>query len=168
MSTRQSEYLWENLHSELKHVNTRSLFVMRLEVRPILDVGTAPMAHRRIGVVYGGTFEGVRLSGKVLDGGNDWQQVRADGAVALDVRLILKTDDDALISMVYRGIRHGPAEIIAKIEKGQIMEPSSHYFRTSPIFETAAVQYDWLNRVVAVGSGHRSALGVIYSVFEVL
>jgi Protein of unknown function (DUF3237) len=38
----------------------------------------------------------------------------------------------------------------------------------NPLFETANANYDWLNRVVAVGIGHRRADGPIYSIFEVL
>jgi hypothetical protein len=168
MSTRHSENLWENLHGALKQVQTRPLFVMRLEVRPILDVGEAPVGHRRVGVVCGGVFEGDRLSGQVVDGGNDWQQVRADGAVDLDARLLLKTDDGALMTMMYRGVRHGPREVIARIDKGEILDPTTYYFRTAPRFETAVPKYEWLNRIIAVGTGHRSAAGVVYSVFEVL
>jgi hypothetical protein len=119
-------------------------------------------------VVFGGLFEGERLSGEVLDGGSDWQAVRSDGAATLDVRLILKTSDDALISMAYRGIRHGPANIIERIEKGEVVDPTTHYFRTAPFFETAALKYDWINRIIAVGIGHRRVDGPVYSVFEVL
>jgi hypothetical protein len=50
------------------------------------DVGVTPTAHRRTGMVAAGSFGGARLSGKVLDGGNDWQTLRADGALTLDVR----------------------------------------------------------------------------------
>lgn len=168
MVMRRNENLAESLHDSLKTVHTRPLFIMRLDVRPILDVGDAPRGHRRIGVVFGGVFEGDRLSGLVLDGGNDWQHVRHDGAVTLDVRLILRTDDDALITMVYHAIRHGPPDIVARIEKGEIVDPTTHYFRTAPRFETAAHKYDWLNRILAVGTGQRSAQGVVYSVFELL
>ena len=48
------------------------------------------------------------------------------------------------------------------------MDPASYYFRINPLFETAAANYDWINRVVAVGIGHRRADGPIYSIFEVL
>jgi hypothetical protein len=37
-----------------------------------------------------------------------------------------------------------------------------------PLFETAAPQYGWLNKVVAIGIGYRRAVGPIYSIFEVL
>jgi len=55
-----------------------------------------------------------------------------------------------------------------KIDKGEAVDPSSYYFRINPLFETAAEKYDWLNRVVAVGIGHRRADGPVYSIFEVL
>ena len=141
---------------------------MRLNVRKLLSVGATPGAFRRVGVVPGGLFEGERLSGEVLEGGSDWQTVRSDGASALNVRLVLKTNDDALIGMTYQGVRHGPPEVIARIEKGEVVDPTSYYFRITPVFETAAPKYDWINRVVAVGIGHRRAHGPIYSVFEVL
>jgi hypothetical protein len=73
-----------------------------LDVRKLQVVGAAPGAYRRVGVIFGSVFEGERLSGVVLDGGSDWQTVRGDGATILNVRLILKTSDEALISMLYR------------------------------------------------------------------
>jgi len=160
--------LTDNLPEVLSSLRSRPLFVMRLEVRPILMVGATPGGYRRIGVVPGGVFEGERLSGTVLEGGSDWQIVRGDGATTLDVRLTMKTHDGALIGMTYRGFRHGPPEVLARIDKGEVVDPASYYFRTNPLFETADARYDWLNRIVAVGIGHRRADGPIYSVFEVL
>ena len=104
----------------------------------------------------------------MLDGGSDWQTVRSDGSTTLDVRLLLKTDDDVTITMSYRGVRHGPAEVIQRLEKGEIVEPSSYYFRIGPIFEAPNGRYEWLNRLMAIGTGHRFADGPVYSVFEVL
>ena len=158
----------DNLHEVLKAVRTRPLFVMHLDVRKLQIVGAAPGSYRRVGVISGGTFEGERLSGEVLEGGSDWQTMRGDGATTLDVRLILKTSDDVLISMVYRGIRHGPPDIIERIDKGEVVDPSTHYFRIAPLFETASPKYDWINRILAIGIGHRKADGPIYSVFELL
>jgi hypothetical protein len=164
MSTR----LYDDLPEVLKALRTRPLFVMRLDVRKLQIVGATPSAFRRIGVVPGGSFEGERLSGEVLDGGSDWQTVRSDGATTLNVRLVLKAKDEALISMTYRGIRYGPPDVVARIEKGEVVDPTSYYFRINPLFETAAANYDWINRVVAVGIGHRREDGPIYSIFEVL
>ena len=160
--------LRDGLPDTLRELRTRPLFVVHLGVRPLQIVGATPGAYRRVGVVPSGVFEGERLSGRVLDGGADWQNVRSDGSTALDVRLVLETFDDALIGMTYRGIRHGAPDVIARVEKGEAVDPGDYYFRIAPLFETAATQYAWLNNVVAIGIGHRRADGPVYSIFEVL
>ena len=158
---------FDDLPAALKSVSTRPLFVMRLDVRPLQLIGATPGGVRRVGVVPGGVFEGERLSGQVLDGGSDWQSVRSDGSITLDVRLVLKTHDDALIGMTYRGLRHGAAEVMRRLDQGEAVDPADYYFRMLPMFDTAAPAYAWLNGIVAVGVGHRLASGPVYSVFEV-
>ncbi len=162
-----AEMTFDELPQNLQSVVARPIFVMRLNVRKLQVVGPAPGGLRRVGVVFGGAFAGERLSGEVLDGGNDWQIVRSDGSTTLDVRLVLKTTDGAMIGMTYRGIRRGPSDIVARIEAGEVVEPSSYYFRIAPFFETPSPQYDWLNGIAAVGIGHRFADGPVYSVFEI-
>ncbi|MFM0133653.1 DUF3237 domain-containing protein [Paraburkholderia sediminicola] len=157
-----------NLPHTLQSVHTRPLFTMRLDVRPIISIGNTPGLNRRVGIVPAGEFEGERLSGQVLDGGNDWQVVRTDGSTTLDARLVLKTNDDALITMTYMGVRHGPADVMGSLERGEAVDASAYYFRTNPMFETADPRYDFLNRIVAVGIGHRLAGGPVYSIFELL
>jgi len=160
--------LYNELPETLKTVTTRPLFVMRLDVRPYQIIGGTPGGFRRIGVVPGGIFEGERLSGEVLEGGADWQMVRDDAATTLDVRLVLKTNDGALIGLTYRGLRHGPPDVMASLNSGQVVDSASYYFRTNAMFETAAESYSWLNRILAVGIGHRMPAGVTYSLFELL
>lgn len=60
-----------NLHEGLKTIQTRHLFTMRLDIKPIVIVGVTPDGFKRSGIVPGGVFDGERLSGIVLDGGND-------------------------------------------------------------------------------------------------
>jgi hypothetical protein len=163
VSTSLSQALPESLNS----LRTRSLFVLREQVPPLFVVGQTPNGFRRIGLVPGGSFEGERLSGEVVSG-NDWQSVRTDSCVKLDVRLLLKTTDGALIVMTYTCLRAGPPGIIEKLDRGEPVDPGSYYFRMTPIFETAAPQYDWINRIIAVGTGHRPPDGPLYSIFEVL
>jgi Protein of unknown function (DUF3237) len=91
-----------NLPDVLTNVRTRRLFAIRLDVKPLAIVGPTPRAFRRIGVVTGGSFDGDRLSGDVMEGGSDWQTVRKDGSTTLDVRLVLRTNDDVQICMTYR------------------------------------------------------------------
>jgi hypothetical protein len=163
-----SNPITDSLPPGLRELRTRPLLAIRLDIRGPMPVIAVPGAGRRIGVVTGGSFDGERLSGTVMDGGSDWQTLKADGSVALDVRLILKTSDDAVVAMTYRGVRHGAPEVIARVDRGEVVDPSEIYFRSIVQFETAAPRYDWLNHLVAVGVGQRRADGPVYSVFEVL
>ncbi len=152
----------------MAELRTAHLFTLALEVAGMQPIGATPAGDRRVGLVAGGRFTGPRLSGTVLPGGADWIMLRPDGATTLDVRIVLQTDDGAAIGMTYRGMRHGPAAVMDRLARGEAVDPSEYYFRTSVTFETAAPQYDWLNRIVAVGTGHRPPSGPVYDVFEVL
>ena len=62
----------------------------------------------------------------------DWLLLRRDGVLQLDVRITLKTHDDHLVYMSYRGMRHGPAWVIEQLNKGEKVDPSQYYFRSTP------------------------------------
>lgn len=160
--------LSELLPPEMTELRLRLLFLFELKVNPASVIGKTPGVDRRVGEISGGRFEGERLRGTVLTGGSDWQSVRTDGAWMLDVRCVLQTDDGALIGMTYRGIRQGPQDVLDRIARGETVNPTLYYMRITPYFETSAPKYDFLNRLVGVGYGHRIASGPIYSVFEVL
>jgi hypothetical protein len=162
-----STLLTQDLPEVLKGLKTRPLFVLREAVPPLIVIGQTPNAFRRIGVIQGGSFEGERLSGEVVTG-NDWQSVRTDSCIKLDVRLVLKTTDGELIVMTYTCLRAGPPSVIEKLDKGEEVDPTSYYFRMNPIFETGSKKYDWMNRIIAVGTGVRRADGPVYSIFEIL
>src|SRR5438128_1816525 len=115
-----------------------------------------------------GRFEGERLRGKIITGGSDWQSLRSDGAITINVRLVMQTDDGALIGMTYLGMRHGPKEVMDRLARGENVSPSEYYMRVTPYFETASEKYGWLNRIVCVGYGHRMSGGAFYQVFEIL
>src|SRR5437762_6485483 len=153
---------------ELTEMRYRPLFVFQIEVKPPSIVGATPGHDRRIGEIAGGRFEGERLRGRILSGGSDWQSLRADGATTLNVRLVMETDDGALIGMTYLGVRHGPKEVLDRIARGENVNPSEYYMRVTPYYETASEKYGWLNRIVSVAYGHRMAGGAIYQVFEIL
>lgn len=150
-------------------IETRPLFEIRLDVPQIIDLGQTPIGRRRIASVAGGTFDGERMRGEVLPTpAGDWIVEQPDGTLVLDVRLVLRTDDGALVYMTYRGVRHGPPDVMARMGAGQPVDPASYYFRIAPVFETSAPAYAWLNRIVAVGRGRREPTGPIYTVFEVI
>jgi Protein of unknown function (DUF3237) len=89
-------------------VEARHLFHIALKVSPPHVIGSTPYGERRIVPVPEGEFEGERLRGVVLNGGSDWILVRPDHVWALNVRLVLQTNEGDLIEMSYRGLRHGP------------------------------------------------------------
>jgi hypothetical protein len=156
------------LPREMTELRWKPLMSFRIGVAPPTIIGMTPGYDRRIGEITGGTFEGERLNGTFITGGSDWQSLRADGAISINVRLPMKTDDDHLIAMRYRGLRHGPKAVMDRLAKGEQVNPSEYYFRVTPWFETSSEKYDWLNRIVAVAIGHRLPEGPTYQVFEIV
>ena len=156
------------LPREMAELRARPLFIFDLQVQPASMIGNTPDGDRRVGIILGGRFEGERLRGKLQSGGSDWQSLRTDGTMALDVRCVMETDDGHLIGMTYRGMRHGPPAVMERIGRGEVVSASEYYLRIAPFFETSSEKYGWLNRVVGVGMGHRLPSGPIYQVFEIL
>ena len=156
------------LPREIATMRSQPLFIFQIEVKPPSIIGATPGHDRRIGEIAGGRFEGEKLRGKILSGGSDWQSLRSDGTTTLNVRLVMETDDGALIGMTYLGMRHGPKEVMDRLARGESVSPSEYYMRATPYYETASEKYGWLNRVVTVAYGHRMAGGAIYQVFEIL
>ena len=52
--------------------------------------------------------------------------------------------------------------------RGELVDPASYYFRTTPRFTTGHPAYAFLNRLVAVATGDRRPEGPIYAIHEVL
>jgi hypothetical protein len=86
----------------------------------------------------------------------------------LDCRLVFQTGDGAIIGVTYRGQRHGPADAVARFARGEPVDPSLFYHRVAVFFETAAPDYAFLNKMLAIGRAERQPGGGIYEVFEVL
>lgn len=127
------------------------LFTLSAETGPRTTIADGPNGTRVIVGITGGTFKGARLSGQVEPGGGDWLTLRADGTARLDVRVVLRTDDGAVIYMSYNGIaapREGGTQL-----------------RSAPQFETSDERYTWLNAVQAVGKGVPTPGGVTYEVY---
>ena len=152
----------------MPEIKTEFLFKITLEVPPLLDLGETCYGRRRIARIAGGSFEGPKLKGEVLAGGGDWLLLRRDGVLQLDVRITLETDDKQHIYMTYRGYRHGPKEVIERLNKGETVDPSLYYFRSTPYFETSSEKYSWMNRICSIATGSRKASGRTLEVFQVL
>ncbi|MCG8413734.1 MAG: DUF3237 domain-containing protein [Pseudomonadales bacterium] len=134
--------------SPASELESRYLMELALDVDDQLDTG-----HTSIAPVSGGTFSGPRLNGTVRNGGADWI-TQVSGHSSLDVRITLDTDDGAIIYMAYKGI-------VARTDSGL-------YWRVTPLFNTAAEEYDWLNHIVCVGKSKQVPGKVAYDIFEIL
>jgi hypothetical protein len=132
-----------------------------------ITVGETHEGLRRVIPIVGGTVSGPRLSGVVLSAGADYQVIRPDGYTTLDARYAARLDDGAMIYIVNLGVRFGPPEVMARIARGEIVDPALVYFRTTPRFETAAPAYQWLTRPIFLASAARHPDRVEIKVFEV-
>jgi len=114
-------------------------------IAPALDLGRTLEGQRRVIPITGGTFQGPRMRGEVLNNGADWNLSRSDGASSVDAAYYLKTDDQVLIRIVNRGIggRGAPPAPNA---------PELFFMYTHPEFEAPTGKYDWLNRGMFIGT----------------
>jgi hypothetical protein len=149
-------------------MDARLLMMLQVIVAGPQRIGVGPHGTRVTAPITDGHFEGPLLRGRVLPGGGDWTVLRGDGVLELDLRVTLETDDGALIHMTSCGLRHGPADVIAALARGESVDPSTYYFRTLPRFETGHPKYEFLNRLLAVATGDRRPSGPIYTVDELL
>lgn len=144
-------------------------FRMRVKIGAPLDQGTWDGQRRRVMPIVGGTFEGPRFSGVVLPVGADWQSMRVtDGVARIDARYTLQHEDGTLVTMVDCGVRRGPPEVMARLAAGEVVEPSSYYFRTTPRFEVQDGPHRWLADHVFVCQGQRRPDVVELEIFRVL
>ena len=143
------------------------LYDMHADLEAPQVVGATPLGMRQIFIVKGGTVEGTRVKGEILPGGGDWALIRCDGAVQLDVRATLRTDDGALIYATYSGLIIAEPAVFGRLLQAEDVPLNEYYFYINPMFQTAAPQYLWLNRLIAIGRGKVGPGGVEYRVWAV-
>jgi hypothetical protein len=148
-------------------LSAEPIFRVRCEVADILSLGPTPYGERRIINILGGRVEGPRLNGRILPGGADWQIIRSDGVADLRARYTIETEAGARILVASDGMRHGPPDVIARLARGEAVDPSLYYFRTVMRFETADPGVAWLNKIIALGRGIREPRVVRLDVYEV-
>ncbi|HUA48050.1 MAG TPA: muconolactone Delta-isomerase family protein [Solirubrobacteraceae bacterium] len=144
--------------------------VYRLEAmlgEPI-ELGASGRGHRRIVPLTGGSFVGPAINGRLLPGASaDWQTVPADGTALGDIRYTLQTDGGDVLYVQSRSVRHGSADVLARLARGEDVDASEYTFRASTQIETAAAALDWLNKGVFVSVGGRGPGAVVYETYLV-
>src|SRR4051812_12263922 len=149
-------------------ISPEPIFSIDWEVANILDLGPAPFGHRRVVNLLGGTVSGMKLNGRVLPGGADWQIMAADGALDIHARYTIESDAGALVQVDSKGVRNGPPDVLARLGRGENVDPALYYFRTVMRFETAHPSMAWMNRILALAKGAREKNAVRLDVHEVL
>ena len=140
---------------------------IRISVGTPISIGETAAGLRRVVPILGGSLSGPRLAGEIRPAGADFQVIRPDGYTTLEARYVARLDDGALVYIVNTGVRFGSPEVMARITRGEPVDPALVYFRTTPRFETASPGHAWLTRPLFLASGVRHPDRVEISVFEV-
>ena len=143
------------------------IFSIRAELEAITSLGRTPYGERRMIGIIGGTVSGLKLNGRVLPGGADWQIIRSDGAADIKARYTIETGAGALIMVTSEGLRHGPPEVMDRLRRGEEVDPAEYYFRTVPEFIAPEGPYDWLNKSIFICAGARYASSIKLWVWRV-
>ena len=146
----------------------RFAFQARVRVSKPIDTGAAMDIRRRMIPISGGSVAGPRLAGRVLPGGADWQVIAPDGTADLVARYIIEAADGTLITVVNRGLRRAPPEVLARLAAGENVDPMLIYFRATPRFEAPPGPHFWLARSIFLCQAARRPDAVELDFFEVL
>jgi hypothetical protein len=130
-----------------------------LTVDDPIVIKNGPVGSRYIYPATGGTFQGGKnhpdFHGTVHGPGGDWACIHPDGSISLDVRLILKTHDGAIlfVKTIGRSVR----------DKN---DPKKSSLRAANTFETSDDKWKWLNTKIIVGIGEKVGNNITYDCYD--
>ncbi len=128
--------------------------------------GVETRGQRRIIPITGGSVRG-RLQGRVLAGGADFQIIVSPTMAVLDARYVLALDSGEHVYVQNHALRRGPAEAIARLARGEPVDPAAIYFRCVPRFEVSSPALSWLTESIFIGTGARFPDRVELALFRV-
>jgi hypothetical protein len=147
---------------------TKYVFSLSIQVGEPVSAGEIGHGTRRVVPIVGGTVKGEGINGTIFPFGADFQILRPDGKAELEAKYAFRLDDGAVIYIENIGIRVGPAELVAKLARGESVDPALIYFRSVPRFETGSEKYRWLMQNLFIGVGARHPDRVELDVHQVL
>ena len=105
-----------------------------------------------VNILPGGWVKGPGINGKVIAPGGDWIRTLPSGALRQEAKLTIETDDGAFIHMSYVGVVALSKEAAEAMGRGEVLNDKSvPYFINTPLFQTSAEKYGWLNKVQGIG-----------------
>ena len=140
---------------------------LSVQVAKPIEVGKTIHGTRRLISILGGTATGDGWTARVLPGGADFQLIVTPQLAELDARYALETDAGDVIYVQNHAIRTASPEVMAKLIKGEVVNPESVYFRCTPRFETASPALSWISERLFIGTGARHPDRVVMRFFEV-
>jgi hypothetical protein len=142
-------------------------FSVRATLAAPLEQGEIDGKRARFIGITGGTISGPKFEGVVLPGGGDWQTIAPGGLTEVFARYSLKAKDGTVVAITNAGVRTAAPEVIEKLAKGEDVDPSLYYFRTSARFDVSKGPHEWMKRTLFVARGIRKPDHVIIDFYEV-
>ena len=152
---------------ELKAPELQPFCTLEVEVGTVRGLGMGRLGQRRIIPIVGGRVSGPRHKRRILPGGAGWMTLSHDGVALMDARYSFETDDGAIIEMTDQGYRHGPEAVMSRLVAGEAVLPGDYYMRSSIRLETGHPAYAFVNRMVFIGTGAKTATGVQVDIYAV-
>ena len=156
-------------HAQSTEITTEYLMTYVALLDPPIPIDSSMVI---VNVKPGGWVKGPKISGKFVSPGADWLRIMPSGALRLDVRGLIQTDDDAYIFISYNGIVQHSKESAERLGRGELLTTKDiPYFITAPTLQTSSEKYAWLNSLQLVNKFVEVKLGeggyVKYDVFIV-
>ena len=124
-----------------KDFRTELMWKAKVKITNMITVGESKRGVRRVIPITGGTFDGPKIKGEVLPGGEDWQLVRPDGDTEMYARYLMKTDDGHVIQVINRALIH-------------VGNQGKEFYCKSALDLEAPIDspYDYLNHAIFIGT----------------
>ncbi len=149
-------------------LNLEFAFTANVQLGEVRVLGRGPDGIRRFVPIVGGTVEGPDLTGRVIAAGGDSQIIRSDDVFVVEARYMIQADDGTLLSVINRGYRHGAPEVMARLARGEAVDPSEYYFRTAAQLEAPiGSRYERFNKLLFVGTAERTSDAAIVHFYRI-
>jgi hypothetical protein len=144
-------------------------FELRCDVDEALPLGgSTPGEGLHFARISGGTFDGPRLRGRILNGGGDWWD--ATGlTVRLDARYVIDAEvpgGTAGTEVVNRGVWRTDAASFDRMLAGERLTEAELYYRTAFEFRTEHPDLRWLMESQFIGYARAEPGVVVIRVFR--
>lgn len=142
-------------------------FTARITLAPPVEQGEVAGGRKRFIAITGGTVDGPMLKGTIMPGGGDWQIIMPGGLTKVEARYFMKSADGTVIEITNPGVRVASPEVTEKLAKGEKVDPSAYYFRTTPRFDVKPGPQEWMARSAFVARGIRTPDSVVIDFYVV-